>query len=89
MGKEIISFDNTEVEKQKFHQRRSSVAIYDVNIDAIVVFNKVPFGKKGFKYFIGYEDDSEKNMPYCIMLPKRSAYRRNFDETKYIFFDKR
>ena len=30
----------------------------------------VPFGRKGFKYFIGYEYDSEKNMSWCIMLPK-------------------
>ena len=90
MGKEIITFDVTEVEKKTngevlHHQRRSLVSIYDVHINKIVVFNKVPFGKIGFKYFTGYEDDSEKNIPYCIMLPNTSAYRRNFDETKYIF----
>ena len=28
-------------------------------MDRIVVFNKVPFGKKDFKYFIGREDDSK------------------------------
>ena len=27
-----------------------------VDNDKIVVSNKVPFGKKGFKYFIGYKD---------------------------------
>ena len=48
---------------------------------------------KGFKYSIGYkndyENDDEKLMPLCIMLPKMSAYGRDFDETKYVFFDKR
>ena len=28
--------------------------------------------------------DSEKNIPLYIMLPKMSAYRTDFDETKYI-----
>ena len=28
-------------------------------MDKIVVFNKVPFVKKDFKYFIGREDDSK------------------------------
>ena len=35
--------------------------MYDVNIDRILVSNKVPFGKKGFKYFVGYDNDSKKN----------------------------
>ena len=26
--------------------------------------------------------------PLCIFLPKISAYRRDFDETKYVSFDK-
>ena len=63
----------------------------DINIDRIVVSNKVPFGKNGFKYFIGYEDDSGKIMPLCIMLQKMSAFIRNFDETNVINdkFDKK
>ena len=60
MGKELITFDNIEVQKPKFHQHKSPTSIYDVNVDRIVLSSRVPFGKKGFKYFIGYEDDSEK-----------------------------
>ena len=54
----------------------------------IVVSNKVSFSKKGCKYFISYED-AKKIRPLCIFLPKMSAYKRDFDETKYVFFDKR
>ena len=57
-----------------------------VNVDRTVAYNRVAFGKKGFKCFIGYEDNSEKSMPLCIMLPKISAYRRSFEETKYMCF---
>ena len=49
-----------------------------------MVCNKVSFGKKGFKCFIDYK--YKKNRPLCIFLPKISAYRRDFDETKYISF---
>ena len=44
----------------------------------------VSFGKKDFKYLIGYKD-ANKNRPFCIFLPKMSSYRRDFDETKYIY----
>ena len=50
MGKEI------EVEKHKFDQYTNQISIKYVNIDRIVASNKVLFGKKGFKYSIGYED---------------------------------
>ena len=58
----------------------------DINIDRVVISNKVPFGKKCFKYVTGYKD-SKKAKPLCIILPKMSAYsRRDFDETKYVSF---
>ena len=41
--------------------------------------------KKRFKYFIGYKD-AKKIRPLCIFLPKMNAYRKNFDETKYMSF---
>ena len=54
-------------------------------INKILVSNEVSFGKKGFKYFIGYED-AKKIRPVYIFLIKVSAYRRYFDETKYVSF---
>ena len=51
----------------------------------MVVPNQVSFGKKEFKYFIGYKD-AENIKPLCIFLPKMTAYRKDFDETKHIYF---
>ena len=51
----------------------------------MLVSNKVPFCKKDFKCFVGYMV-GEKVKLLCVMLPKMSAYRRCFDETKYISF---
>ena len=47
--------------------------------------NKVSFGKKSFRYFIGYKD-AKKIRPWCIFHPKVSAYRIDLSETKYISF---
>ena len=46
MGKEIITFANTEVEKHKFDQHKNPISIYNTNVDIIVVSNKVPLIKK-------------------------------------------
>ena len=54
--------------------------------DRIVVSNKVSLDKKGFKYFIGYENDDEKVITLSIILPQMSTYRRDFNETKYMSF---
>ena len=86
MGQESRMFGNIEVEKHKFYQHKNPISIDDINIDRIVGSNMVPFGKKDFKYFTGYKDDSEKTMLLCIMLPKMGPHRRDFDKTTYMSF---
>ena len=56
MDKRIINFDDTEIEKYNFHQHKSPILINNIDINNIVVSNRVSFGKKDFKYFIGYKD---------------------------------
>ena len=56
MDKKIINFDDTEIEEFEFHEYKSPILINDINIDKIVVSDKLPFGKQDFKYFIGYKD---------------------------------
>ena len=52
----IITFGDIEIEKQNFHQHKESFSIKNIDINKIAISNKVSFGKKGFKYFIGYKD---------------------------------
>ena len=85
MGKDFITFSDTEVEKHKFYQHKNSISICDVDVNKTVVSSKFPFGRKCFKYFIGYKD-VRKVRTLCIRLPKMSAYTRKFDETKYMSF---
>ena len=85
MEKTVIKFGDFEIQKQKFHLHIGPISIKNIDITKIVVSNKVSFGKKGFKYFIGYKD-GKKIRPLCIFLPNMSAYRKDFDESKYISF---
>ena len=68
MEKTVTKFDDTEIEKQKFNLHERLISIGNIYINKIVVSNKVSFGKKGFKYFIGYKD--AKIRPLCIIFPK-------------------
>ena len=74
-----------EVEKHKFHQHSSPISTYDVDINKIVVSNKFPFGKKGFKYSVSFKD-GKKARPLCVMFPKIRAYKRDFKEKKCLFW---
>ena len=72
--------------QRKFHHHKTPILINKVNIDEILIYNKVSFSKKGYKYFIGYKDDHYKIKPLCIMLPKLSGYDKCFGKTKYLSF---
>ena len=73
------------IQKTLFHQYKSPISINNIDINQIVVSNKVSSCKKSFKYFIGYKE-GKKFRPLCLMLSKMSAYGRDFDETIYMSF---
>ena len=79
MDKTVIKFGETEIEKHKFYQHKSPILMNNIDINKIVASNKVSFGKKGFKYFIGYKD-AQKIKPLSIFLPKMSAYIRDLEK---------
>ena len=44
----------------------------DINVNKIIVPNKVAFGKKDLRYFISYKNGRKVRL-LCIILPKMSA----------------
>ena len=48
MDKKFIEFDNTGIEEFEFHQYKSLILLNDIDINKIVVSNKIPFGKEDF-----------------------------------------
>ena len=58
MDKEIVKLDEANIEEYKCHQNKSPISINDIDINKTVVSNKLPFGKRDFKYLIGYKEYS-------------------------------
>ena len=65
MDKNIINFDDTEIEEYKFHQYKGPVSINNVDINKIVVSNNFPFEK----YFIDYKYNKEIRS-LCLFFPE-------------------
>ena len=72
MNNKFIKFDDTEIEEFGFHQYKIHFSINNIDINKIVVSNKLTFMTQDFKYFIRYE-------LLCKFHPKRS---RKFDKAK-------
>ena len=86
MPKEILTFGKIQIEKMKFY-RHKTIFLGDVDIEKVLVANKIPFGEKSYNYFIGYLNDNHKVKPLYIMLPKTSAYVKGYDgQTKWMYF---
>ena len=72
-----INFVDIETKKQKFHHHKEPISIKNLDINKITVSNKISFGKKGFKYFIGYKD-AKKIRPLCIYPPKMQGIEKTW-----------
>ena len=70
MDKKIIKFDDTEIEKYKFDQYKRPILIDNIDVNKIVVSNKISFGKNDFKYFIGYKDAKKLDL-YAYSFQKK------------------
>ena len=87
MGKEILTFGDIEIEKNKFQYHKSPVPLRDVRIEKVLVSNRISSGEKNYKYFIGYLYNNDKVKPLHIMLPKTSVYIKSYDGlTKWMYF---
>ena len=69
MDKEILRLSDIEIEKNKFHHDKSPIFSEDADNEKISVSNKISFGEKNYKYFIGYLYDDYNVKPLHIMLP--------------------
>ena len=63
-----------KLKKKKIYHHKNPTFGGDVDTEKVLVSNKISFGDKHYKYFIGYMYNGNKVKPLNIMLPKRSAY---------------
>ena len=87
MGKEILTFCDMEIEKNKFYCYKSPVFLKDVDTEKVLGSKEISSSEKNYKHFIGYFYDDHKVKSLHIMLPKTSAYVKSYDgQTKWMYF---
>ena len=64
MGKEIWTFGDIEVEKNKFYHNKTPIFSKNVDIDEVLACNKISFGEKTIN----------TSLVTCIMIIKLSHY---------------
>ena len=84
----ITKFDETEIKEYQFYQYKSPISINNIDINKTAVSNIAPFGKQGFKYFIGYKGNKGIR-PLCIFFSEMSIYKRYSYKTKCMYFMKK
>ena len=86
VGKEILTFGEIKTEKNKFYRHKTPVFLKDVDTEKVLVLSKkISSGEKNYKCFIGSLYNDDKIKPLNMMLPKTSAYVKNYG---YIFLFK-
>ena len=78
MSENTLKFNNVRVNKKDFHKSKQASDLGLVNVNEIVVSDKLRHTEGSFKYFIGYQED-EIVKPLCIILPQMSGYIKHFE----------
>ena len=55
MTKKTLKYNNIRVNNKEFHVSKNPIDLMSVNINKIVVSDKLNHNKDCFKYFIGYQ----------------------------------
>ena len=70
-----LNFDDIDVNKKEFYESKKAISLSSVDINKIVVSNKIKGNNETSKYLIGYMVDvSGVVTPLCIVLPQMSGY---------------
>ena len=64
VGKEMLTFEDIEIENKNFYHRNTSIFKKDVDIEKELVSNKISFGEKTITTFL----------VTCVMIIKLNHY---------------
>ena len=73
-----LIFDDTEVSKKQFYESKGGINLRDVNVNNIVVSNKIEGNNETRKVFIDYLMD-DNVAPLCLILPQMSGWIKYFE----------
>ena len=78
MNKTLV-FNDGKVNKKDFYDAKKAIPLNLVNVNNIVVSNKVENNNDTNKYFIGYLHDIDPVSALCIILLQMSGYIKYFE----------
>ena len=78
MNKTLV-FNDVEMTKKDFYDAKKAIPLNLVDINNIVVSNKVKYNNETSKYFIGYLNDIDDISRLCIILPQMDGYIKYFE----------
>ena len=74
-----IKFGDKEVNKKEFHSSKQAISIYSVDLNKIVVSNKLKINDTTYKYICGYLNN-DTIQPLRVILPQINEYIKYFDD---------
>ena len=70
-----LVFSDLEFGKKEFYGSKKAMKLGSVNVDKIVVSNKIKRKNEASKIFIGYMDDTDGIIrSLCIIIPQLSGW---------------
>ena len=80
MESKTLCYGETCIDKNAFHNNKSSISINKIEINGIILFDKTSYGNKGsFKRYIGYRHKDGTFSPLNIKLPQLTGYAKHFN----------
>ena len=64
MCKDILTFADIEIEKNQFYHHKTPILFRDVDIEKMLISNKISFGEKKLQVIIGYLYDNHNVSHY-------------------------
>ena len=78
MSEKTLKFDNIMVNKKEFHKSKPQINLDLVNVDQIVISDKLKHSDDGFKNVVGYKEGEIVKL-LCIILPQMSGLIKCFE----------
>ena len=78
MSEKTLKFNNIRLTKKEFHKSKEPIDSLSIDLDQIVVSDKLKHNDEGFNHLIGYLK-GEIIKPLCIILPQMSGYIKYFE----------
>ena len=79
MSLKTIKFGDKEIDRKEFYSSKQAIPLDSVDLDKIVVSNKLKISDTTYKYFCGYLNN-DVIQPLCVILPQMNGYIKYFDD---------